>query len=298
MAKMLFVFLLASVVIVSGCTLPGQQVLYENDIVIIRDLQAVPSTITPQQSVRVIATVQNKGNKPIDNVFVDLFDHCEGLFPKNQISNVNCGGGDAVTGTQCSIKLEAQETKQVSWQLKPKEDIKLKTICPQDGMKVSVKYPETTTSITTVSFISRAEQDRQLQAGTLAPVDSYIAAGEGPIKPFLSVEDSQPIPTDSGSTPVSLQVKNLGGGFLADNTEIVIEKIDFGDLQIDGSVQCHEVMKGADKLVPLIQKESSKFFCSIIPPQTETQTTRTITTEISYIYEFRSSVKVTVEPKF
>src|SRR3989338_8189167 len=87
--------LVALVVVVSGCTgLPdifgGGGVSYANDIVVIRELTAVPSTIGKRQTVKVLAYVENVGDKSIGDagtgssipgrIEVTLYDFCEGLF--------------------------------------------------------------------------------------------------------------------------------------------------------------------------------------------------------------------------
>ncbi|MBI4176036.1 MAG: lipoprotein [Candidatus Aenigmarchaeota archaeon] len=303
------IFLLGLVVLVSGCTGQDTTTLYENDIVIIRDLQAVPGVISPEQTVRIIANIQNKGNKPI-TASVDLFDHCEGLFPAKDIKP-NCGGGQGTLGsTLCpNIELGAQETKQVDWVLKSKK-IELKTVCPQDGMKVAVRYKTKTISLTTISFITRAELERLIQSGGLKEIGSYRALGEGPVKPDVTVEDQQPISIDAGITVIAFQVENHGSGFLAvkdaaqqdAKPQVRLTKFDFGGLTPAGrpgdSCDVLQAANPTGQPISLIQKESSKYLCTIsVPTTVQTQETKTITTEIEYDYEFRKSVKVTVEPK-
>ena len=247
------------VILSSGCTIPGLGVeipglpsipglwgptivQYEHDIVVIKSLEAVPSEIDAGQTAKILAYIENRGDKKVTGVHVELYDYCEGLFIPKLImcgnQNVDIRQGTTV----CPIEeMLPGEIVPVMWTVcqNKAEAVKVRTICPPDGMKVLVRYPYETTSLTTISLISLEEMQREIIERAYRPTESYIAVGQGPIKPYLTVEDRQPvpvfdiqpgvrIPTEDGSgfiqstnvgvpsarTVLKLQLKNMGTGQL------------------------------------------------------------------------------------
>lgn len=228
--SVLLVLPVIAVLLTSGCTdLSGipligpalgglfgpSTVKYTNDVVIIRSFEATPNTVFPGQQVRLVAYVQNQGKNTLKDVRVELYDFCQGTFT---LDNTDCGTGSDSKEAYCDkITLSPYETKEVRWTLTADKCIKLETTCPSDGMKVSVKYKQKTEGMSTISLIKYEEMQRQMNEGTYKETQSTRAAGEGPIKGYITVEDKQPVAV-SGSksqTVISFQLKNEGSGFLA-----------------------------------------------------------------------------------
>ncbi len=239
------------IVSVSGCTVPilgtvcipflpcDKVVEMEDDILVIKSLDALPQTVSNEQQIRLVAYVQNTGKEPVPQtrgenklsdsikykkINVNLYDYCSGLFSKAEIS---CDGEKFVSCEDkcyCEItELLPGQVKQVVWTLKAgsKKNVPLKTEC---DLKVSVTYPYKTTSLSTISFIDYNYMQNQLNEGTLKKTDSYIVSGYGPVKPMMFVEDSQPIAVQSGhdgNTVVNLKIKNSGKGYLCRDAETV-----------------------------------------------------------------------------
>jgi hypothetical protein len=326
--KKLLPFMLVFVVLSSGCTIPvlnieipglpeipgfgGPTVVqYEHDIVIMTSLEAVPNEIDAGQSAKLITYVNNKGDKPVENVVVELYDYCSGLFtPEITTCRDNKAGP-----TKCEIKkLLAGQTIPVVWTLKQEGEVKLKTICPPDGMKVLVKYPYKTSSLTTISFISETELQRSLEERTYKTTASYIVTGQGPIKPYITVEDKQPVPVFKGArTVLALQVSNKGTGQLAseaskDNTKIIaipranvkITNLDSGG-ELKPADDCPFKSGSPDDDVRLIGKDSSKMICKVDISSLDGKVTKTTTkhveVSVEYEYIFTKSVPITVNPK-
>ncbi|UCD03124.1 MAG: hypothetical protein JSV63_00620 [Candidatus Aenigmatarchaeota archaeon] len=254
------------VVLTSGCTVPilgidipipflGGDVVEQdvNDVIVIRSLEAIPNEVDSGGVSRIVAGIENVGNRIIggeEGVRVELFDYCEGLFTPKVIA---CPGGSVegraerqmILGEQESTvcildKILPGEIVPVMWTVcqNRADPVKVRTVCPENGMKVLVRYKYDTNSVTTVSLISLSEMQRQMIERTYRPTNSYISVGTGPIKPYLTVEDMQPVPvfdimpgheiTDpegrvtSGTDPnvlnartvLKLQLKNLGSGQL------------------------------------------------------------------------------------
>ncbi|MBN2330812.1 MAG: hypothetical protein JXC85_03280 [Candidatus Aenigmarchaeota archaeon] len=318
----------------SGCTVPilnieipglpdipgfgGPTVVqYEHDIVIIESLEAVPAEIDAGQSTNIVAYIKNIGVRTIEKpIKVNLYDYCKGLFATPKVM---CGGGSPNDGTECEIKrMLPKEIVRISWTLEQedKNKVKLRTICPPDGMKVSVEYEYATTSLSTISFISKDELERTLEARTLMSTDSYIVVGQGPIKPYLTVEDEQPVPVyQDARTMLQLVIKNMGSGQLSskftteDNNEfvglpapnsIIVTGIGRGELEpLDADCRLEGNVK---ENVRLIGKESPPYQCRIDLTNLMNDITKTGTrhleVEVKYKYMFTKSVQVVVNPKF
>jgi len=313
---------LAFVVFTSGCVIPGTDIVIPipgfggpreqtDDVVIITSFDAQPNKISPSQQTNLIAYVQNKGSERFANggrfgtVSIELYDYCSDLY---EDVTMRCGPQPEV-GTLCVIdRLLPQEIKPITWALKAKQNITLPITCPPDGMKVAVRYSYSTPSSTTVSFIDPDEYQSQLERKTFKTIESQISAGEGPVKPFLTVEDQQPISAHEGSkVTFAFQIKNRGTegqGFLVGNS-IPKDKIIITaeDTELKAALdKCKEAWPAE---ITLIRKESSKYLCQIDVPANiissivnNKETTRTINIQISYEYEFRDYEKVTIEPKF
>ena len=339
MKKAIPLLLLILPLLTSGCSIPGldsffggpQVKEYEHDVLIIKDLQAIPSEVAPGQQFRIISYIQNIGKDTIPQseleylkgkeITIELYDYCEGLF---NVVRVNCPGGEHKEGEGASFckinKILPGQVVEVDWVLKPNDDIKLETRCPTDGMKVLVRYPYRTTSLTTITIMDENEMQRQIEDGTFRWKESYIVAGRGPIKPFLYVEDQQPISQSSGSTVLALQVENKGTGFLVYETVagedtkyenlIPSERISIQlpeHLDPENEESCNFVKTGdgysvKDDGIKLIYDKSPKLLCEVNIPDKSQQNiakeaTLHATVDIEYEYEFRDKVNIVVQPK-
>jgi len=325
--KMFLPIALIIVVLSSGCTIPGigdipglssisslfgggQVIQYEHDILVIKSLEAIPSEIDAGQNTRIIAYVQNVGDNVIPqngvtgSIEIELYDYCKGLFTPKVTT---CGSDGAIEGNaKCKLdKILPGEIVPVAWTLEQDTgtEIPLRTICPPDGVKVLVKYPYRTNALTTISFITDEELDRSLEQREYWQVGDYIVSGQGPLKPFITVEDKQPIPVfEDARTVVALQFKNMGTGYpLTDDTnkiEYTISGLSENGLKTD-SVEC-AVQSGTED-VRIIGKESQKFICKLdvsgIDDGLLKRGTRVLEATATYTYIFTKSVLVTINPK-
>lgn len=296
------------VLLTSGCTLPGgitipgfgpQVVEYTNDIVIIKGLQAIPNTLTPGQTSRIVAYIQNLGETEITGATVKLYDYCAGML---RLDKTTCPEGSPTDGA-CTIKLLPKEIKEVDWEISPVQEIKLQSVC---NLKIYVNYPYTKyEGLTTVHFIKPDEMKAQLERGEFREIKSYSAAGEGPVKAYLTVEDRQPIQAyEDAAANLALQIKNRGSGFLVGpegRPAIPKEKIEIEPSEIKAKFDA--CLTGTE--LKLIQRESAKIPCKatlsdfgISPDDVKKELTKQLIVKIKeYRYEFRSQTKVTVNPK-
>lgn len=340
---------IAVIVFISGCTSPiclpflpcGNVVEYEDDIVVVKSLDALPQTVSPGQQIRLIAYIQNLGKDSVpqkegqnkltkitgenQKIFVNLYDYCKGLFSDVKVS---CDGSQPqdCKDEQCKcsiVELLPGQVKEIDWTLKAgsSEQVPLRTEC---DLKVSVTYPYKTTSLTEISFIDYAEMQNRLNEGTFRKKESYIVSGYGPIKPWITVEDQQPIPVQQGQagrTVISLQIKNSGSGYLcrlndtSSNTVVCDSKIPKENVEVSGiggDSRLEYVTGGTCTLessgsiaspksdVTLIKKESPPLLCEIELKEDVNlpkETTKYVTTTAEYLYEFRKELKVIIEPK-
>ncbi|MFH1364869.1 MAG: hypothetical protein ABIH52_04430 [Candidatus Aenigmatarchaeota archaeon] len=323
MKGLILIVALIAVVAVSGCTsldslCPwcNNMVSYGEDVVVIKDLTAVPSKISAGQQTRITAYIQNQGGAEMeDAVTVSLYNYCKGFF---EIETLECPGTpDTTTLETCTIgSLFQDEIKQVSWILSPDKDIPLPITCPEDGMQVYVRYKYKTNGLTTITFINPTELERQMQQGTYKEISSTTITGKGPLKAILMVEDQQPVPASRAgvgtTTTISLQIKNQGNGFPVSfkpdpqkTEEAHISKEDItvyfprGEEALTMTDTCRFKNGHPEDDIKLINRESSKMLCEIntlTEDQVAKETTRTITVDMEYEYEFRDSVKVEVTP--
>jgi archaellum component FlaG (FlaF/FlaG flagellin family) len=338
-------FLLILTVLSSGCTIPilnieipglpdipglgGPTVVqYEHDIIVIKSLEAIPSEIDAGQTTKIIAYIQNVGDKTVgegdlgadDDVEIELYDYCQGLF---KVKDINCRGTpDQTKKTKCTIdKMLPGEIVPVVWTLEQEENnpVSLRTICPPDGMKVSVGYKYSTTALTTISFISQAELERSLEQREYKSTESYIVVGQGPIKPYLTVEDKQPIPVyeEGARTVLGLQIKNMGSGQLASKVTVTVDNkpeeqvaIPKGKITVTGLKEGGELdpeddcsfKDGSPKDdVRLMGKDSSKMLCKVdlskLGGSVVRTATRHIEVSVEYDYLFTKAVTVVINPK-
>ncbi|MFH1978663.1 MAG: hypothetical protein ABIJ92_05030 [Candidatus Aenigmatarchaeota archaeon] len=341
MKIILLIACLVVVVSISGCTSPVcipflgdcDVTSDTDDVIIIRSLEAIPSTITSGQQTRIIAHIQNVGDKSIQDVVksinqsdvktrsdgvalngieIKLFDYCEGLFT---IDVINCPGDKGFDNKKgCVIEdLFPQEIKQVDWILTA-GDVAFTTTCPKQGMGVYVRYPYKTEGFSTIAFIHSEELQRQIEQGTYTKLESETVVGAGPVKAVLIVEDQQPVAASisdkKATTTVSLQMRNAGGGFPVSfsktgETDSGKDKIHIRkawyDVDLKGLADSNNecAFDGPEKRdIKLIDRESTKLLCeaNVLPDSKVTkETTRTMTVDVSYQYEFGKKVKVTVE---
>ncbi len=241
--------------LVSGCTIPGMPsgfcipgltcgatVEETHDVIIIESLQALPNNIPPEGTIKLVAIVSNVADVKAEirdvDVYVQLYDYCSGLFK------------EPTKQTQ-QIKLLRGEKKQIEWTLQalPKTWVPVKTECT---LKILAKYPYATKSITTLHLIDYAEMQRRINEGTYKEIGSYTSVGYGPIKPYITVEGTQPIPVENNkiNTVLSLQIKNRGKGFLSTpycKDEAECKKY-----------RCPSTAKGNDDAGPIIRREQVK----------------------------------------
>ncbi len=340
MKRLLLLLPVFLIVLTSGCIMPeGLNIpffssgpTYESDVLIVKDLSAIPSTVRAGENVRVIAYIENLGKDAVPQksittdatlqnhgVVVRLYDHCEGLFTS---VTPTCTGGSS-TGKGCKFdKILAGETVVVDWTLKSASGLKLATPC---DLKVYVQYPYTTDGLTTISFIGQNEYKRQLEAGTFKSTGHYTAKGQGPVKTFFTVNDQEPIPAASAGTTsytsASLDFQNMGYGFLADPTSTVPKtpgariinesfKLIIPNALTPDTKNCElkedaaaAAVSGAKTYIPKTDvkliKNKRSLPCNLkIAPDSANmkETSFQLKAQASYLYEFRKSARVTVNP--
>ena len=332
--------------LISGCTIPGTDIEipwipdflggntinYNNDIIIIKEMQITPgTTVKSGQTITLYVTIQNlqdpekvyKRNRP--EVTLDLYDHCSTLFevvsPKTDDASI--------TG----IKMDPQEIYTASWTLKTKTGIKLITPCE---LKVKASYSYDTDTTTTLTFIDAGELNSRIRRGEAWQTAGSTSRGYGPVKVFLEVIDQQPVPTDTDAQ-ISVQIKNVGQGFVK-NSYIAYsggfnanyeeteggegfkfdpdppEGLKFKSQRCDGNncfsesgcafdptdikiSQPDSDTKITVKGIKLVNKKSTPKFCTIEKPtDVEVEKTYVMNANVAYNYEFRKSINVRIEP--
>ena len=308
----------------------GQTVKLPNDVLVISTLDAIPSTVSTGQQFRLSAWIENTGAETVPQknegltqpAKIKLYDTCEGLFKSIRVT---CPDGEK-DGTECQItSILPKQKVPVFWTLTAYDNTKipLETSC---NLKVYVQYPYRTKSITSVNFIDYVEMQRQMDTNAFKAITSYITEGYGPIKPYLTVEDQQPIPVKNGvqsTATMAFQIKNEGSGFLigsfdalpyavpgtpdtaaTDTPKIPVSAIkiqsNVGGVQGDYKI-VSDVTAAIQKMnsFQLIGSESPKQFFTVDTPfnnKIEKIATYFVSTSVDYMYEFRKEIKVTIKP--
>ena len=309
MNKAIFL-LIAIVVFVSGCSIPGLpgfggsvQSQYENDVVIIKDQSVFPQSVKASQQITLVTYVQNLGETNPDKEFrvnVDLYDTC-GVFKEIKTT---CAG--TTEGGKCKdLKLLPKEVKEITWKLTPDPD-KVKVPIPSCKLKVAVSYPYKTTSQTEIYLINPQEAQLQREQGTFRERTSSIQKSEGPVFAYVEPDKSvrQPYSTENKALPVSLYVENKGSGFISGNLNggQLTTKIDSKAFTPDKTTCSWEEDDFKNKIT-LINKKSPPYACQIPTGTFSAESlTREKTSIISvefgqpYTYEFRKESQVSIEP--
>ena len=353
MRQLLLILPLLLTLLTSGCTtdfcIPilmdcDTVVKQAHDVIVIESLHALPDNVPPDGSMKVVTIVSNVADidAEITNVpvTVELYDYCEGLFSIISSSGGNekecktSGSNDKNICGSRKVNLLRNEKAQIEWTLKAmdKNHVPVKTECT---LKIRAMYPYATRSVTTLHMIDYAEMQRRINEGTYKEIGSYHSIGYGPIKPYIWVEGTQPIPVSTEgdqvnriNTVLSLQVKNEGSGFISSNPEkggdpilnesqfqITAITQDLIDIQRELRVCIEDFDDSPDGEIKLINKESTKVPCPLVNKpagKVPVEATKTIQASIgleedgsfkpegdkAYWYEFRKEIKVTVEPTF
>jgi len=308
---------LISVVIVSGCIIPGwggDTTTGESNVIVIESLSAIPSTIQTQQSVKLVAILKNQGQEKVPQtnrgvtgaIEANLYNYCPGLFKlPSEESGIVCSGGSKEQSSEggydiCKLEsLTVNEKRQVEWTLEQSPETLVEASC---DMEMSVRYPYKTTGLTTIHMINSDELQRQITEGTYQDKGSSITKGEGPVKVWFEVSDSQPVSVPhagEGQMTLELNIKNTGSGRLVGN-KATITDISLASIEGEDKItlqSCDEVSEGSE--ITLIQGSYTKICPANIDSAITNfpkESTVHVTVTIEYAYEVDKSVKVTVEP--
>ncbi|MFH1444889.1 MAG: hypothetical protein ABIF08_00165 [Nanoarchaeota archaeon] len=323
MKKLFLLLPVLLVVFSSGCTtcIPfigscTEVTMDTADVLVFDSVAAFPTTISPEQTVRVKAYVKNLIENEEYIKTIEMYDKCEGVF--DEIS-INCGKGEEIGGISCGgIRVYGKQTIPITWTLTSIKGIKLETACEP---KIKMSYIRDTYGTSSINFINHDELKNRLEQGITEPVTSEIDVGPGPIRIFFEVEDEQPIPTDAKKTVVSLHIKNDGRGYIKDN-KIKYSQIEvYGgaspesqsaiDLKIKESLnKCGfgkpksdddgESSNTDDWEIELMGKQETVMFCTIdIPAELENKDEAELHLSVSlkgYEYEIKEKASVVIKP--
>lgn len=268
MKKLLLISILILIIFSSGCTFPSP---IEDDIIVIKSLESIPSTVSPGQNIKLVSYVQNLGTDS-KKVALELYDF-------EEFFNLS---GNAIQ----NIALAAHEIKEVVWVLTAKE-IPLAT---EAELKISARYNQTTTSLTTVQFIGYTEMQKQIADSSFSKTSSNIESSEGPVKAYIKIKDNQPIPVTGEKTLINaeLNVENKGYGFVPNKT---IEKDKIKIFFQNNQIHIDDDIIFIEKKIPTIPLKIKADTKGI-----EKTITNHITTKIEYSYEVRKTAKVKITP--
>ncbi|MBI1971964.1 MAG: hypothetical protein HYS53_01545 [Candidatus Aenigmarchaeota archaeon] len=276
----LLLLLLVAAVTVSGCTADvnngGTTEIKNNEIVVLENVEAVPSEVRPERNFVLSGFVTNKAGAKVNNVRIELADYCVSVFDATKTS---CSLTTFEGYSGCVFSLNLDASSKFQWNFK----------APPAGRTAGRDFDCNMIVKTNYSYTARGS------TGVILANDAGIAAretgpspvtGAGPVKIYITVETEQPV-GKAETFDVKIILKNEGAGEL----EAPIPRESFRFNRPEGLSGGCDIP--ATITIPKTKKESDPIYCtfgspSILPPRV----TRFLTADADYSYKFSSSVPV------
>lgn len=269
--------LIAMVVTVSGCTGPDDaQVPKTNDVVVLENVEAVPSDVKPERNFVISGFATNKAATKINNVRVELADYCSSVF---DVVKTSCtlSSHDGYEGCVFSLNLDASNKFQWNFRSPPPERTAGRDFDCNMIVKTSFSY----TAHGSVGVVLANDAEIAARESGPEPV-----TGDGPVKIYMTVETSQPVGR-SETFDVKVILKDEGAGEL----ESPITGGKFRYTVPDGITGKCDVPQTIT--ITKAKRESDPIFCSFNTPNTlPPRVTKFITADADYSYKFTSTVPV------
>ncbi len=363
MKRYLLVLALVSVVLVSGCTIPGnffgndvvsvQTKTIENgarDVIVVKDIGTIPtSPMLPDQEVLLSFIVANVDNQRSADLYVDLFNaplmksrtgmSCNEYAPVSTARNCvpvdNCA-----IGVGCSVL--AGEEKPVTFNLRTPSETDIKSIKTDVKLNFKTVYSFKGSLNFMLPVVNMEEIVKRQRAGEKTDLTMTKSYSSGPVMIDAEIQGAPYIISNLGSisqnpeSTIFFKIRNRGSGNIVnsqiENSMMTITfpqefyvvpeaaastagiSLSSGYFANDkfsctsttqGTVCRNDriVQKATGKddlgLIPLYKDESRSnigFKVRMKDPLLEPFRTFTITADVNYEYEIRSSVDITINP--
>jgi len=324
----LFVSLLV-VVLASGCVdqIPGLNLNFgsdvitpsrselttgTSDVVAIEDVRAWPSSLLPEQSVKLFMNIVSKDTdplKPIRNVRIELYDASVFKNPQGQFCNqvyTSCAPDQCGSSFDCT--LQASDKKQIIFDLVAPSSSDIANIITKATMSWLVRYNYE--SKTTFDFLMVSEQEilRLQQLGETLSIPVQTVQSAGPIKIDVATPTAFGMISQSGRSPdvfLIFKLRNAGSGFLQENN-IPVDALSVQFPQNIGTVtsdqfSCAGTTCTNNQKILFLRKETIPLQFRISPnaatlPTGVPHRTFTITATVPYRYELRGSMTLEITP--
>ncbi len=277
----LILSLIAITVMVSGCTNPDGNTpeLKNNEIVILENVEAVPSEIKPERNFMIDGFVTNKAATKISNVQISLADYCSSVF---DVTKTSCALTQSAGYSDCVFDLNPEASKKFQWDFKAPPAAR--TAGQDFDCNIIVKTNYLYAGHGSVGVI--LANDAEIAARENGPAS---VTGDGPVKVYITIDSAQPIGKGE-AFDVKIILKNEGEGEL----EGPILKANF-------KYTAPQDFAGSCDIPPEItilktSKQSDPIYCTFTTPNLlPPRVTKYITADADYSYKFTSVMPVKLQ---
>ncbi len=265
--------------LVSGCAASGDgqpPELKTNEIVVLENVEAVPSEIKPERTFVLSGFVTNKAGGKINNVKVELSDYCSPVF---DVTKTSCAVTVSESYAPCSFSLNLDASNRFQWNFRAPPAERTAGRDFDCNILVKTNYSYVARGVVGVSLANDAEI-------AMRETPSQPVTGDGPLKIYLTVESPQPVGRDD-VFDLKIIVRDEGEGE-------VEHPIHSSRLRLTMPPDMTYACDMPEEIeISRAKKESGPVFCVINTPDSlPPRVTKTIIAEADYDYKFSRSVPV------
>jgi predicted small secreted protein len=286
------------------------------DIILIDRITSSPeSTVNPEQTVRVFMTASSREIDPrrTTSVQVQLFDAFvfKSAETQPQLCNAIPSGCTSVQ-EQCTAlnkcTFATDQTRQIQWVLLAPTTAEIANIATRGTLAYRLLYDYSSSTNFDVLIVSEDEILRLQQQGQTLSVPLQETRGSGPI--ILEFSQASAFALPKSTLFITVKAHNVGSGGPLNST------IGVGNLtvEIPTSLTSSYYVRASDftcspafdktvctnkEKIQLIKKESIPFLFelqNVVPDLAVPHRTFTLSATVSYNYEIRNSLTLTIQP--
>jgi hypothetical protein len=269
-----------------------------SDVIEIKDVLVLPHPpLLPNQEMTLSILLQNKGDEPVENVYVELYDAPNFHDIRGRLCNRD--NGECFSETGCNINDKCQ--------LSPGEerDILFRMLTPNKDKKsrptlsYSVKYDYETNSLLSIPIINEQEIIKRQRAKQPLPLNKKLSVGDGPIQ--VEISSKEDFILSGQNAAIVFQIKNKGQGIDIELEKNSVEIIfdDFGtiDEKSPAPFSCENNRCVNNQKITIYNRKSPPLYFLIKNVKdVDVFETQLIRAKVKYTYELRGSETIEVKP--
>lgn len=301
-------------VFMSGCTILEQfgtdvinvkeeaTVEGSSDMIVITDVRIEEgSTILPEQDVTLGLTIENNDDEKIaENVIVDLFDPSMFVCLDENGEESDCVPDQCGKASPCSIPPGG--LKRISFSLKAPTEERTGNLVVDITPTFQVKYDFENTLSYEIKVVNSTEITRLRRLGEIVSFNTAKSIGSGPVQLDAQLKSTAGFVLAGQPAAIIFTIKDIGTQGSLEDSKLGMNrvKITFRDMTADihdSFIVCSDSQCNL-KDITLYQGQSDPLIFTIpqSPAGVSTYKSFYILGEVSYTYDLRGSLKVTVAP--